>query len=102
MHCQTRQAIPCRCTVGWGWLASSSLFLAGYLSLLTLDMAESIGSIISGWGLSQESTKFESTLPDIDLDNSEDLQLTRAENSERFGAALSERVIDQAIVSQVL
>ena len=59
-----------------------------------------MAALLSGWGLTLEPRKFESVLPDIDLDDLEDFQLTRAENREWFGPAFSKQAIDQAIVNR--
>ncbi len=72
-------------------------------------MAEgSFQHTISSWGLMQAcSSKQPSDLggrePDFtpDLDDAEDFQLSKAENSDRFGQPISDEALDEAIANRV-
>ena len=45
--------------------------------------------------------EFESGLPEIDLDDSEDFLLTNAQQNEQFGLAISNADVDRAIAARV-
>ncbi len=74
-----------------------------------MAMAEgSFQHIISGWGLTQACSLKQ--LSDLggseldfmpDLDDSEDFQLSEAENSDRFGQPISDEALDEAIARRV-
>ncbi len=64
--------------------------------------------IISGWDLmlacsSKQPSDLGGREPDFtpDLDDTEDFQLSKAENSNRFGQPISDEVLDEAIAKRV-